>query len=47
LLVTDPDDPMRYIELRGALGEVIADSTGAFYVRLGKRYGNDDGGAIC
>jgi PPOX class probable F420-dependent enzyme len=38
LLVTDPDDPMRYVELRGALVEVIADPTGAFYVRLGQRY---------
>jgi hypothetical protein len=41
LLVTDPDDPMRYIELRGTLVEAIADPTGIFYVRLGKRYGND------
>ncbi|MCU1656184.1 MAG: class F420-dependent oxidoreductase [Pseudonocardiales bacterium] len=42
LLVTDPDDAMRYVELRGALAEVVSDPTGAFYVRLGKRYGNAD-----
>jgi PPOX class probable F420-dependent enzyme len=40
LLVTDPDDAMRYLELRGKLVDVIADPTGAFYVRLGQRYGN-------
>jgi PPOX class probable F420-dependent enzyme len=40
LLVMDPDNPMRYLELRGALVEAAADPTGAFYVRLGKRYGN-------
>lgn len=42
LLVTDPDDAMRYLELRGTLVDVIADPTGAFYVRLGQRYGNAD-----
>ena len=40
LAVLDPDDPMRYLELRGRLVEVIPDPTGAFYVVLGKRYGN-------
>jgi PPOX class probable F420-dependent enzyme len=40
LLITDPDDPMRYLELRGRLAEVVPDPTGAFYVRLGQRYGN-------
>jgi PPOX class probable F420-dependent enzyme len=42
LLVTDPDHPLRYIEVRGSLLEVIADPEGAFYVRLGQRYGNPD-----
>lgn len=42
LLLTDPDEPMRYLELRGALREVIPDPTGSFYVRLGKRYGNPE-----
>jgi PPOX class probable F420-dependent enzyme len=35
LAVLDPDDPMRYLELRGRLVEVIPDPTGAFYVVLG------------
>lgn len=40
LLVIDPDDPMRYLELRGKLVEFVPDPSGAFYVVLGKRYGN-------
>ena len=40
LLVTDPDNPQRYLEVRGTLAEVIPDPDGAFYVRLGQRYGN-------
>lgn len=42
LLVTDPDDPLRFVEARGELSEVIDDPTGSFYVRLGRRYGNPD-----
>ena len=38
----DPANPYRYIEVRGTLQEVIPDPTGAFYVVLGKRYGNAD-----
>ena len=40
--VFDPEVPYRYLELRGKLIEVIPDPTGAFYVHLGKRYGNAD-----
>lgn len=40
LLVLDPDDPMRYLEVRGRLIEAVPDPTGSFYVVLGKRYGN-------
>jgi PPOX class probable F420-dependent enzyme len=40
LLVVDPADPMRYLEVRGVLDEIVPDPTGAFYVRLGQRYGN-------
>ena len=40
LSVFDPENPLSYVELRGALSEVREDPTGAFYVRLGKRYGN-------
>jgi PPOX class probable F420-dependent enzyme len=40
LAVFDPENQYRYIEVRGRLQEVIPDPTGAFYVVLGKRYGN-------
>jgi PPOX class probable F420-dependent enzyme len=42
LLITDPDDPLRFVELRGALARVEPDPEGAFYVHLGRRYGNAD-----
>jgi PPOX class probable F420-dependent enzyme len=42
LMIFDPDKPLRYIELRGSLAEVVPDPTGAFYVRLGQRYGDPD-----
>jgi PPOX class probable F420-dependent enzyme len=42
LLVVDPDNPQRFLEVRGALVEVIPDPTGAFYVQLGQRYGDPD-----
>ena len=40
LSIIDPDDELRYLELRGSLVDVEPDPTGAFYVRLGQRYGN-------
>jgi PPOX class probable F420-dependent enzyme len=40
LAVFDPAKPSQYIEVRGTLVEVIPDPEGAFYVRLGQRYGN-------
>jgi PPOX class probable F420-dependent enzyme len=42
LAVFDPENEYVYLEVRGALVEVIPDPTGAFYVTLGKRYGNAD-----
>ena len=42
LLITDPDDPLRYLELRGELAKAEPDPTGGFYVHLGRRYGNPD-----
>ena len=42
LAVFDPQNETRYIEVRGRLQEVIPDPMGAFYVVLGKRYGNSD-----
>ena len=40
LSISDPENPYDFIELRGTLTKVIPDPTGAFYVRLGRRYGN-------
>lgn len=40
--VIDPDDPMRFVELRGRLVEVVPDPEGAFYPVLGARYGNPE-----
>ncbi|MFL2001679.1 PPOX class F420-dependent oxidoreductase [Microbacterium sp. A1-JK] len=42
LMVFDPENPYRYIEVRGRLVEATPDPEGAFYVRLGQRYGNAD-----
>lgn len=42
LEVVDPDNPMKYVEVRGHLTEVVADPEGAFYVHLGQRYGDPD-----
>ena len=42
LSIFDPADPLSYIELRGWLEEVIPDPSGAFYVTLGRRYGNPE-----
>jgi PPOX class probable F420-dependent enzyme len=42
LLITDPDAPERYLELRGSLVETVPDPDGDYYVHLGRRYGNPD-----
>jgi len=42
LLLTDPDNPLRYVELRGRLVEIVPDPEGDYYVHLGRRYGNPD-----
>ena len=36
----DPENPLKYVEVRGRLVEVIPDPEGEFYVHLGRRYGN-------
>lgn len=36
--IIDPDDPYRYLELRGVVERVDPDPTGAFFVELAKRY---------
>lgn len=38
----DPENPLRYVEVRGRLVEVIPDPEGEYYVHLGRRYGNAD-----
>jgi PPOX class probable F420-dependent enzyme len=42
LLIIDPDDPERYLEVRGRLIESVPDPTGSYHVHLGRRYGNPD-----
>jgi hypothetical protein len=41
-MLIDDENPQSYLELRGKLVEVIDDSEGDFYVRMGRRYGNAD-----
>jgi PPOX class probable F420-dependent enzyme len=36
----DPENPFRYLELRGRLVDTVPDPEGAFYVTLQNRYGN-------
>ncbi|WP_395242774.1 PPOX class F420-dependent oxidoreductase [Agromyces sp. MMS24-K17] len=38
----DPETPLKYVEARGRLAEVVPDPEGAFFVRLANRYGNAD-----
>lgn len=40
LCLIDDENPQSYLELRGRLVEVVDDPTGAFFVRLARRYGN-------
>jgi PPOX class probable F420-dependent enzyme len=42
LSVLDPNDPFRYLEVRGRLVDVVPDPTGAFYVHLAERYDDPD-----
>ena len=41
-VITDPDNPYRYLEARGVVDSIEPDPTGAYYVVLGQRYGNAD-----
>ena len=38
LSIIDPDNPYRYLQIRGTLDGVEPDPTGAFYQQLQKRY---------
>lgn len=43
LSITDPDDPERYLEVRGVVESVEDDPGGAFHRSLRQRYGAPDG----
>ena len=36
--ISDPDNPYRYLEVRGVVQEIIPDPTAAFYLHLNDRY---------
>jgi PPOX class probable F420-dependent enzyme len=36
--IIDPDNPYRYLEVRGVVEEVVPDPTGVFYLELNDRY---------
>jgi PPOX class probable F420-dependent enzyme len=36
--ISDPDNPYRYLEIRGVVEEVVPDPTGKFYLHLIDRY---------
>jgi PPOX class probable F420-dependent enzyme len=37
--IADPDNPYRYLEVRGEVDDIQPDPTGAFYMHLTERYG--------
>ena len=37
--ILDPDDPYRFLEVRGELSTIVPDPEAAFYVQLQQRYG--------
>ena len=39
LSITDPDQPDRYLEIRGRVERIVPDPEGAEFVRLAERYG--------
>lgn len=36
--ISDPDNPYRYLEVRGVVDKIVPDPTGAFYLQLNDRY---------
>jgi hypothetical protein len=42
--INDPDQPYRYLGLRGRVTAIEPDPTGAFFTELASRYGRDLGG---
>lgn len=43
VLIVDPDDEQRYVELRGVLEDAAPDPGGAFHLELARHYGDDHG----
>lgn len=43
LSITDPDDPSRYLEVRGVVERIIPDPEGVEFVQLAERYGEPQG----
>jgi PPOX class probable F420-dependent enzyme len=41
LSIIDPDQPYRYLQVRGKVEGIEPDPTGAFYVELATRYGSE------
>jgi PPOX class probable F420-dependent enzyme len=42
LSIVDPDSPYRYLQARAVVEEVLDDPTGAYYVELATRYGQQN-----
>jgi PPOX class probable F420-dependent enzyme len=38
LSIIDPENPYRYLEVRGVVQEIVPDPTGSFYMHLNDRY---------
>jgi PPOX class probable F420-dependent enzyme len=36
--IVDPDNPYKFLEVRGSVEEIVPDPTGAFYMHLNDRY---------
>ena len=36
--IIDPENPYRYLEIRGVVDEIVPDPTGVFYLELNDRY---------
>ena len=43
LSICDPDEPSRYLEIRGRVERIVPDPQGAEFVRLAERYGMPQG----
>ncbi|WP_318207901.1 PPOX class F420-dependent oxidoreductase [Streptomyces sp. SJL17-1] len=44
--INDPEQPYRYLEVRGRVDRVVPDAEGEFFQRLAARYGRELGGQL-